>query len=176
MKTSLQNILFVIGISGILLSCSSIKETAENADFQKRWASADIVKKRPSYIYYQNQAEKEITTASLNSEESIIISNTNNINIERSETAAYHTTENELESNISSKKQLKKEIKTLLKESNLRDDTDFLLLVIISILIPPLAVFIQFGISNEFWIDLILTLLFFLPGLIYALYLLFRDN
>lgn len=50
-------------------------------------------------------------------------------------------------------------------------DTDTLLLVIIALFIPPLAVYLlyrEFG--TPFWVNLILTLLFFLPGLIHALY------
>ena len=48
--------------------------------------------------------------------------------------------------------------------------TNTLLLVILAILLPPLAVYLHEGvINNKFWIDLILTLLFWLPGLIYAL-------
>ena len=48
-------------------------------------------------------------------------------------------------------------------------NTDQLILVILAIIIPPLAVFIARGLGNEFWISLILTLLFWLPGMIYAL-------
>ena len=44
------------------------------------------------------------------------------------------------------------------------------LLVIIAILLPPLAVYLHDdAINSHFWIDLILTLLLWLPGLIYAL-------
>jgi len=42
--------------------------------------------------------------------------------------------------------------------------------VIFAILIPPLGVYLHEGeINKRFWIDLLLTLLFFLPGMIYAL-------
>ena len=47
--------------------------------------------------------------------------------------------------------------------------TDTLLLVIIAIFIPFLAVGLYEGITNRFWISLLLTLLFFLPGMIYAI-------
>ncbi len=48
--------------------------------------------------------------------------------------------------------------------------TSTVLLVILAIILPPLAVYLHEGtINNKFWIDLILTLLFFLPGIIYAL-------
>ena len=48
--------------------------------------------------------------------------------------------------------------------------TNTILLAILAILLPPLAVYLHEGeINNKFWLDLLLTLLFFLPGVIYAL-------
>ena len=48
--------------------------------------------------------------------------------------------------------------------------TNTLLLVILAILLPPLAVYLHEGVINsKFWISLLLTLLFFIPGIIYAL-------
>ena len=43
-------------------------------------------------------------------------------------------------------------------------------LIIIAIFIPPLAMLLyEGGLSKRFWISLLLTLLFFLPGLIYTI-------
>ena len=48
--------------------------------------------------------------------------------------------------------------------------TNQLLLVILAIILPPLAVYLHEGeINSKFWLDLLLTLLFILPGIIYAL-------
>lgn len=48
--------------------------------------------------------------------------------------------------------------------------TNQVLLIILAIILPPLAVYLHEGVINgKFWLDLILTLLFFLPGVIYAL-------
>lgn len=48
--------------------------------------------------------------------------------------------------------------------------TNQLLLVIITILLPPLGVYLHQGeINSKFWISLLLTLLFYVPGLIYSL-------
>ena len=47
------------------------------------------------------------------------------------------------------------------------------LLVILSILLPPLAVYLMKGIGKDFWINIILCIFFWLPGIIHALYLLF---
>lgn len=49
------------------------------------------------------------------------------------------------------------------------------LLVILAILLPPLAVFLKKGIGGAFWLNLILTLIFYFPGLIHALYVIFTD-
>ncbi|TVP97516.1 MAG: YqaE/Pmp3 family membrane protein [Planctomycetaceae bacterium] len=46
-----------------------------------------------------------------------------------------------------------------------------IVLIILSILLPPLAAFLVVGLSTHFWINLILTLLGWLPGLVHALWL-----
>lgn len=53
--------------------------------------------------------------------------------------------------------------------SALASDVDLIVLVILAIFLPPLAVFLHSGITNRFWISLVLTLLFWVPGVIYAL-------
>jgi uncharacterized membrane protein YqaE (UPF0057 family) len=52
-----------------------------------------------------------------------------------------------------------------------------LVLIIIAILLPPLAVFLMSGLGRDFWINLILTVLFWVPGVIHAIFLaLTRSN
>lgn len=48
-------------------------------------------------------------------------------------------------------------------------DTNTLLMVIIAILLPPVAVFLQKGAGKELLISIVLTIFFFVPGVIYAL-------
>ena len=43
------------------------------------------------------------------------------------------------------------------------------LIIILTILLPPLGVALVFGLSGEFWLSLLLTILFYFPGLIYSL-------
>ncbi|MEO6405573.1 MAG: YqaE/Pmp3 family membrane protein [Ferruginibacter sp.] len=68
-----------------------------------------------------------------------------------------------------------KEVKHALKDMKKQKaagepSTNTVLLVILAILLPPLAVYLHEGvINNKFWLDLVLTLLFFIPGVIYAL-------
>lgn len=69
-------------------------------------------------------------------------------------------------------REAKKEIKAFkaAKKAGAEPSTNTLLLVILAILLPPLAVYLHQGeINSKFWISLILTLLFWLPGVIYAL-------
>jgi len=48
-------------------------------------------------------------------------------------------------------------------------DTNTLLMVIIAILLPPVAVFLKKGAGKELIIGIVLTICFFIPGVIYAL-------
>ena len=77
-------------------------------------------------------------------------------------------------------KEVNKKVREYKKEGKSKKDdegTSTLLLVIIAILLPPLAVALhEHGINSKFWIDLLLTLLFYLPGLIYALVIILRKE
>ncbi|KAJ6928465.1 hydrophobic protein LTI6B [Populus alba x Populus x berolinensis] len=42
--------------------------------------------------------------------------------------------------------------------------------ILIAIILPPLGVFLRFGCGVEFWICLLLTILGYIPGIIYAVY------
>jgi uncharacterized membrane protein YqaE (UPF0057 family) len=45
-----------------------------------------------------------------------------------------------------------------------------LLRIIIAILLPPLGVFLQVGITKHFWINILLTILGYIPGIIHAVW------
>jgi uncharacterized membrane protein YqaE (UPF0057 family) len=66
-------------------------------------------------------------------------------------------------------REIKRELKKAKHSANSVSETDKVLLIILAILLPPLAVYLKDGIGTTFWIDLVLTLLFFIPGVIYAL-------
>jgi uncharacterized membrane protein YqaE (UPF0057 family) len=56
------------------------------------------------------------------------------------------------------------------KAAAAQPSTNTLLLVILAILLPPLAVALhEGGINGKFWLSVLLTLLFWIPGVIYAL-------
>ena len=43
--------------------------------------------------------------------------------------------------------------------------------VILSIFLPPVAAFLQVGVTTHFWINIVLTLLGGIPGILHALWL-----
>ncbi len=45
-----------------------------------------------------------------------------------------------------------------------------ILRIIIAIILPPLGVFMQVGLGKHFWINILLTLLGYIPGIIHALW------
>lgn len=49
-------------------------------------------------------------------------------------------------------------------------DTNTLLLIIIAILLPPLAVGLKSGIGGALILNIILTIIFYVPGLLHALF------
>jgi uncharacterized membrane protein YqaE (UPF0057 family) len=60
------------------------------------------------------------------------------------------------------------------KKAGKKEESDQVLLAILAILLPPLAVYLKEGeINSKFWISLILTLIFWIPGVIYALLVVF---
>jgi len=49
-----------------------------------------------------------------------------------------------------------------------------LLRLIIAILLPPLGVFLQVGFTTQFWINVVLTLLGYVPGIIHAVWIILK--
>jgi uncharacterized membrane protein YqaE (UPF0057 family) len=47
--------------------------------------------------------------------------------------------------------------------------------VVLSVIIPPLGVFLKVGIGLQFWINILLTLLGYIPGLVHAIWIIARD-
>lgn len=43
--------------------------------------------------------------------------------------------------------------------------------ILLAILLPPLGVFLQVGLGAHFWINILLTLLGYIPGIIHALWI-----
>jgi len=48
--------------------------------------------------------------------------------------------------------------------------------IILAIFLPPVAAFLQVKLTTHFWINLVLTLLGVVPGIIHALWLVLTDK
>ena len=80
-----------------------------------------------------------------------------------------HLSKKEKKSRISEVKAQLKLFKANQREGKANDERT-ILLVILAILLPPLAVYLyENAITNKFWISLILTLLLWVPGVIYSI-------
>lgn len=69
----------------------------------------------------------------------------------------------------SSKLEQIKKFKQFSSETNSPKRVEDIVLVILCFLLPPLAVYLKEGIGTPFWIDVILTCIFWVPGIIYAI-------
>ena len=49
-----------------------------------------------------------------------------------------------------------------------------LLRIVIAILLPPLGVFLQVGIGALFWINIVLTILGYIPGIVHAIWVIVK--
>lgn len=50
-----------------------------------------------------------------------------------------------------------------------------LIRIVLSVIIPPLGVFLQVGLGKHFWLNILLTLLGYIPGLVHAVYIVARK-
>ncbi len=51
-----------------------------------------------------------------------------------------------------------------------------ILKIILSILLPPLGVFLQVGIGMHFWLNIVLTILGYFPGVIHAIWVIAKNK
>jgi uncharacterized membrane protein YqaE (UPF0057 family) len=49
-----------------------------------------------------------------------------------------------------------------------------LLRILLAILLPPVGVFLQVGLGPQFWLNILLTLLGYIPGIVHAVWIIAR--
>ena len=49
-----------------------------------------------------------------------------------------------------------------------------LLRIILAIILPPLGVFFEVGLGKHFWLNILLTILGYIPGNVHAVYIIAR--
>jgi uncharacterized membrane protein YqaE (UPF0057 family) len=45
-----------------------------------------------------------------------------------------------------------------------------ILRIVLAIILPPLGVFLQVGLTKHFWINVLLTILGYIPGIVHAVW------
>lgn len=66
--------------------------------------------------------------------------------------------------------------KPLKGRTSVRSLDVIVLKIIVAIILPPVAAIWQMGLSTHFWINMILTILGYVPGLIHALWLVLTNK
>ena len=50
-----------------------------------------------------------------------------------------------------------------------------LIRIILAVILPPLGVFMQVGLGKHFWLNILLTLLGYIPGIVHAVWIIART-
>lgn len=50
-----------------------------------------------------------------------------------------------------------------------------LIRIIFSVILPPLGVFLQVGVGGAFWLNILLTLLGYIPGVVHAVWIIAKK-
>ena len=61
-------------------------------------------------------------------------------------------------------------------DKTIGEDFMELIKIICAIILPPLGVFLQVGIGKHFWINIILTLLGYIPGIAHAIWVVVKNK
>ncbi|MBI6629773.1 YqaE/Pmp3 family membrane protein [Pontibaca salina] len=48
--------------------------------------------------------------------------------------------------------------------------------IIVAIILPPLGVFLQVGLGKHFWLNILLTILGYIPGIVHAVYIIAKTG
>ena len=181
MKKLFQSLIVFISVTILLYSCSSSNFSKQKFTDFKKGDTREII------TYGTLKSDKKIAgnnlkTNSVTKKEINPISNqTSNIkktqspfNEKRSNTSENRNVPTNLIGKKNADSSFSRNVNTKTKEQKSSDD--MVLLIILAILLPPLAVYMVAGIGTSFWINLILTLCFYLPGIIHALIVVTRGG
>ena len=172
----------------VVASCSTTNDFSKKHHKNRNWKKYDVTNKEEVLVKNEEvKTEEAFEVAEEVKPETVVENNIEEI-VESDKEEAIVTSEK-----ISTKKAVKKSVKKLKalknnfsnvtvdnkkakspakrsksdKKSTNGDDM-FIIALILAILIPFLGVLVFEGVTQRFWISLILTLLFWLPGAIYA--------
>ena len=193
MKKTLKIILLSVFLLPLLFtSCSTSLEVSKRKHrkgYHVNWVKApkssqeqtsskyDVVEpeaKKITEVDVQDAELQELTKSSTSNDQ---VTHQEEVNVkevdtkERNQTAVSEMSRKERRALM---KSFRKEVKKLRKKGAHSldvddDDVKTILIVVLCFLLPPLAVYLLAGLGDKFWISLILTLLFWIPGIVYAI-------
>lgn len=180
------NILLLIGLLGFATSCTISKRIDKNGfrvEFNHKIKGNNHLESISNSDKIIEIQETDIATKV--EDESIIFNNESTIIVENKETLAKNNT---VINPVENKKLLQKEVQLNLKlekviekiqkkEANTVNSsrTEDWVYFLLCLFLPPVAVYIaEGGITDRFWINIILTLLGAVPGIIHAFIVVFR--
>jgi uncharacterized membrane protein YqaE (UPF0057 family) len=187
MKKQLVSILLIAGVGLFLSSCSNLSKTSLTKRHYRSGYYVELGTKvyaptatTPTNI---NRSRQQISypTVSAKPKEQVFINilkgpaekfnpDQKNIISRKEVRKGYENMSNSSAPKISSEKTLNQAAgNTGEAHAEVNVNVPYVLIIICAIFIPPLGVGLMYGINSYFWIDLILTLLFFFPGMIFAL-------
>lgn len=117
-----------------------------------------------------------VTTSVVASEKPVLKEKSEKAKVVKEDVASEKVEKRKTKLKLKEKIKIIKQLRKLKKESKKKGtmaDVPFILLIILAILLPPLAVWLHAEDVTKLVISIILTLLFWLPGIIYAFLVLF---
>lgn len=63
----------------------------------------------------------------------------------------------------------------IFQEPHINDENMDILKIIFAVILPPLGVFLEVGLTGAFWLNVILTILGYLPGIIHAIWIIAKH-
>ena len=51
-----------------------------------------------------------------------------------------------------------------------------LIRIVLAVILPPVGVFLKVGFGGQFWLNILLTLLGYIPGLVHAVWIVAQEN
>lgn len=200
MKQLALGLAIIFAGSIFFTSCSSdntVMSQFSKRKYMKKFRKSKVTQKESinDYRYAEAVAETENKTATLDNiileeivandnSEMVIIETKNEVSTEYSDltdvvinldNSSWNAYDRKVDMHEVMGGHIAKENKNSILNKN-NAQVDDVVLIILGIILPPLAVYLyEDSITNNFWLDLILTLCFWLPGVIYALLVMFAG-
>ena len=188
----IRNILFALTLATILFSCSSSKQTAftKRKYYHYKHGETEIALNKPVTKERKNTSIPAVAIEEANYtpvKSKTDVRNTSNTNTLNALNSEKENTNNAVRKTELSKGQLKKKIKQAIVSAKKysydrenpykntdRNNATNVGLIILAIILPPLAVYLyERGTKDHFWLSVLLTILFFFPGIVFAFMVIF---